>query len=516
MLTTTHSLRLVGTEGIPVLIETDIRAGIGIHLVGLCDAAVKETLLRTVTALNALNYYIPGKSITINIAPSEIVKSGSGYDLPIALTFIAASGQDGGKFEGLENWLILGELGLDGTVREVPGCVQAVETAIDNGFKGVIIPAGNAEEVAELFANMIPVYGVYHLNEAVDIVSGFSKPTVWEKYLNSPDVHEDRIDAWKLIKGQEGAKRAIEIAAAGGHHVVLAGEPGSGRGLLAKALLQLLPPMSINDCVEVGKAYSAAGRGASRADKVRERPFRAPHYSCSVRALLGGGAGEFIEPGEVTFANKGILYLDDFDLIPRSLQEGLRSALEDKSVTISRLKSKTALPADFQMVGAATLCPCGHFGHGDRCTCTKGQRFAKLQGIWNSYTYRFADIQAWSHPYDNLPQEQENENVEAVAQRVREARERQKQRYASESFKTNADLRKPLDLEKYCPLSEECKELTEDLITKLNLPVQSYSPMLRIARTIADLDGSDDICPKHLAEAASYRFIDRMGRDAEE
>lgn len=489
---TTNTIKLQGVDYVPVKVECEITPGIGIHLVGLADLAVKESLLRTVTAMQACGYRIPGKKIVINLAPADITKDGSGYDLAIALSVIAESGQSSADY--LESFVILGELALDGHIRAVPGVVQAVQAAKDQGY-GVIVPRANAAEVEGLFDDYKPVYYVNHLDEAIAVVNTLTCARVPGEVDEQPE-HEGW---WDRITGQNGAKRALEIAAAGGHHILMIGAPGSMKAALGKAMLDILPPMSKEETMEVAKIWSAAGRN----QQVKRRPFRAPHTSASMRTWAGGGAGDTILPGEVSLAHNGVLYVDQFAEIPRVVGEFLRAPVEDGKVVISRLRSKVEYPSRFQLILASNPCPCGYYGEGDRCTCTKGVReryMARLSGPVIDHV----DVQVWVHP--ELPENVAvtGDPASVVAGRVRAARERQMQRQG----KLNSEL-DVTELSKFVQAGNEELSFLEEIITKMGLSARAFSRMLRIAMTIADLDGAERVRKEHLAEAACYRFLDR-------
>ncbi len=386
MLVYIHGAKCVGIDAVPIVIEVEIGLGIGIHLVGLADAAVKESLLRTVTALQAKGFHIPGKKIVINLAPADMHKQGSGYDVPIALGIIAASGQR--ELPGLEKYLIMGELGLDGSIRPVSGTLPMVELARRSGFKGCIFPEESALEAADYDDTLL--FGVRTLEDVLCILEekeDVSELLIWntDRYrraLSEASGRKERnyMDFADII-GQEGAKRGLEIASAGHHNAILIGAPGAGKSSLAKALAGILPPMNLEESAITSKIYSVAGKSAGGVGLMRERPFRAPHISASKAALLGGGSGENILPGEVSLATGGILFLDEFCEAPKSILESLRAPLEDRKVTISRLKAKIEYPASFMLVAASNPCPCGYYGEGDRCTCTVGQRASYLQKL---------------------------------------------------------------------------------------------------------------------------------------
>ena len=513
MLIRISSARCIGIDALPVTVEVNISGGIGIHLVGLADAAVKESLLRTVTALQSLGFKVPGKKIVINLAPADMHKQGSGYDLPIAIGIIAASEQLG--MPDADKYVISGELGLDGTVRPVRGALSIVEMAGGSGKLGCILPLESAREAAQW--HNCRVFGVSTLKEALEIVcrsagygrleldGGASQPQ-WNPGPQSCAAEMD----FSEIMGQESAKRGLEIAAAGGHNVIMVGAPGSGKSSLAKAMCGILPPLSIEESVQASKVYSAAGKGDLSQGLLKTRPFRAPHCSASAAALLGGGADNIV-PGEISLAHNGVLFLDEFCEIPRKSIEVLRAPMEDKKIVISRLRMKVAFPADFMLIAATNPCPCGYWGEGDRCTCTPAQRAGYLSKLSGPIMDRI-DIHLWLHPVktSQLVRRQPAESSAAVAERVAKARLVQRRRFAAEDgLFCNAGM-SSRQMEKYCPLDTACRDFLEKVVDRAGLSARAYGRIIKLARTIADLEGAAQIKVEHIAEAASYRFLDKQ------
>lgn len=515
MLINIHAAKCVGIEAVPVTVEVDLASGIGIHLVGLADVAVKESLLRTITALQSMGFRIPGKKIVINLAPADMHKKGSGYDLPIALGIIAVSGQR--DLPLVSDYLVMGELSLDAMVRDVSGALPIVELAARQGLQGCILPLRSAMETIEY--ESVKVYGVETLEDVLRILSGEEScedllvvnrlaSQSYQYGVKFSDSREDYMDFSEII-GQENAKRGVEIAAAGGHNVIMIGPPGAGKSSLAKAMAGILPPMSLEEALQTTKIYSVAGKGTPLCGMMRQRPFRSPHYSVSVAALIGGGSDNVL-PGEISLAHNGILMIDEFCEAPKRVLEVLRAPLEDRKVTISRLKSKVEYPADFMLVAAANPCPCGYYGDGDRCTCTPSRRIAYLSKLSGPVMDRI-DIHLWLSRVDahKLVRSRPAESSASVAARVMRAREIQKERFSGEGIFCNAAMNSR-QISRYCPLSSESKSLLEKIIDRMGLSARACTRIIRLARTIADLAGESDILPDHISEAAGYRFLDKQ------
>ncbi len=512
MLIQIKAAKCVGTEAVGVTVETDIDHGIGVHLVGLADIAVKESLLRTFTAMTSLGFRIPGRKIVINLAPADMHKNGSGYDLPIAISILAASGQYDMKEAG--SYLIMGELGLDGSVREIGGALPFVEFAARSGLKGVILPEGSALEAVDIGGPEI--YGVRTLKDVIRILEGRedcsellsrNSPEAANRDSGQKRADDGYVDFSDII-GQDGAKRAVEIAAAGGHNIIMVGSPGSGKSSLAKAMAGILPPMSREESLETSRIYSVAGLHKGQRGLITRRPFRSPHYSASMAAIIGGGAGENVVPGEVTLANNGVLFLDELAQMPRSVLEALRGPIEDRKVTISRLKTKVEFPSSFALVAASNPCPCGYYGEGDRCICTASKRTAYLARLSGPIMDRI-DLQVWMHavPPGAVGKGVKPESSASVSRRVIAARALQTERFRDEGIATNAEMSNRL-VEKYCPLDSECLDSLERLMSAAGMSLRAWFRIIKVARTIADLEGEERITPDHIREAAAFRLLD--------
>ena len=512
MVNKSYCATCIGVDAVIVTVEVDLSVGVGIHLVGLPDSAVRESLLRVITALNSYGFHIPGRRIVVNLAPADIRKEGSAYDLAIAVGMLAVSGQI--QTESCGQFVMMGELALDGRLRMVPGVLPVALQARAQGFHYCIFPAESAKEAAEVEG--LTVYGVSTLAEAMEVLT--RRDDCEHLRVRRASVEKVALHVgndFRQVRGQHTAKRGLEIAAAGNHNIILVGAPGSGKSLMASCLPSILPPMTRDEAIETGKIYSVAGRGASRPGLMRERPFRAPHHSASLVSLIGGGSNA--APGEISLADNGVLYLDEIAQFNRSLLDALRQPIEDGKVTISRAKYKVVYPAHFMLVASMNPCPCGYYGDDTaRCTCTRGAVDSYLSRLSGPFMDRI-DLQIWvrsltaaellglANPKAPLPPE---EDSGTIAKRVLAARAIQARRFAEEGIFTNAGMN-ARQIERYCALSDECRKTLEKILDRMGLSARAYTRILKVARTIADLVAEPDILPAHLMEAAGFRFLDR-------
>ena len=502
----------IGVDAVIVTVEVDLSTGVGIHLVGLPDSAVRESLLRVITALNSYGFHIPGRRLVVNLAPADIRKEGSAYDLAIAVGILAVSEQI--QVEDGESFVVMGELALDGRVRMVPGALPVALQAREHGYRYCIFPADSAQEAAEVEG--LTVYGVSTLAEAIEVMT--RRADCGHLRVRSPGADASFRPAgndFRQVRGQHTAKRGLEIAAAGGHNIILVGSPGSGKSLMASCLPSILPPMTREEAVETGKIYSVANQGTGIRGLMRERPFRSPHHSASLVSLIGGGQNA--APGEISLSHNGVLYLDEIAQFSRTLLDALRQPMEDGRVTISRARYKVVYPAHFMLAASMNPCPCGYYGDtGGRCTCTRGAVEGYLARLSGPLMDRI-DLQIWVRSLsaaellglvDSASPLPSEESSSVIAARVQAARAIQEQRFAGEGIFTNAAM-SARQIEQYCALTAECRKTLEKILERMGLSARAYTRILKVARTIADLASAPDIEPPHLLEAAGFRFLDR-------